>query len=530
MSDGLETTFRVLRETSNEAATPVLVAALDSPQATIREWALAAILARRSASGCRAVVNRLHTLAERPRRIVYQHQEAMAEAIREAILSADEQACSNGCLAAAWFREYEVMPTLVHALESGSRHGELLGRTLVETADSLCRDLADPNIDLRRGDPQLVRWRVLEDLERSVERFHLHQRAEIVTAFLLLVNRDNITLKRILLEPHHVAFAAVAEEFSQSASAGVVRLLLSFLDDPQAPSAALGMISRRCDERFLASLLHKLARESSPVQAHNLRRINSLAWIEDSLGIVAGLDEQAQRGAVRLFMGASVGRSYAFEIVKHLLLVGKPAGRRAAAEALADFCGAEANELVLLGLEHEDPCVQAALVSQLRSRGIPGTLPRLLRLIDSPHEVVQKAVRENLAEFSFARFLAAFDTLEAEVRRSTGLLVRKIDPQAIPLLVAELQSKLRVRRLRALEIAEAMEAVPAVARWIADLRFDQDIAVRTAAAAVLLRSEAEVLRRPPGDGGLSGTETSPPDLGFPDVWPFPSPPHPNSFI
>ena len=39
-------------------------------------------------------------------------------------------------------------------------------------------------------------------------------------------------------------------------------------------------------------------------------------------------------------------------------------------------------------------------------------------MVDSPHAVVRKAARESLAEFSFRRYLAAFDMLDEEVRQA----------------------------------------------------------------------------------------------------------------
>ena len=59
MSEGLKTTFRLLSETENEAAIWVLIPALDSPNVSIREEALAAILKRRSPAGHREILRRL---------------------------------------------------------------------------------------------------------------------------------------------------------------------------------------------------------------------------------------------------------------------------------------------------------------------------------------------------------------------------------------------------------------------------------------------------------------------------------------
>ncbi len=172
-------------------------------------------------------------------------------------------------------------------------------------------------------------------------------------------------------------------------------------------------------------------------------------------------------------------------LVETVLLHGKPGGRREAARALGEFQGSEANALAMNALADPDPQVQANIIPQLRGRGIPGVLPSLLDLVDSPYAVVRKAARESLAEFSFKRFVAAFDMLDEDVRRSTGLLVKKIDTQAVSLLNDELQSPIRTRRLRGLAIARAIDAVESVEAAIIEMLKDEDHLVRMEAATTL---------------------------------------------
>ena len=132
--------------------------------------------------------------------------------------------------------------------------------------------------------------------------------------------------------------------------------------------------------------------------------------------------------------------------------------------------------------------MQANVIAQLRGRGIPGVLSSLLESVESPYAVVRKAARESLAEFSFKRFVAAFDMLDEEVRRSTGLLVKKIDVQTIALLNDELKSPIRSRRLRGLTIARTIDAVEGVESTIIEMLQDEDHLVRMEAAVTLGKS------------------------------------------
>jgi HEAT repeat protein len=231
--------------------------------------------------------------------------------------------------------------------------------------------------------------------------------------------------------------------------------------------------------------LRKIGREPSAAMAQNLKRIESVSWLRMGGVFLEQLDDAAQHGVVRLAMNAGIPRLQAFSTIEHLLLRGKPAGRREAARALGEFQGADANALALKALADPDPQVQANILAHLRRRGIPGVLPRLLEMVDSRHAVVRKAARDSLVEFTFKRYLGAFEMLDEEVRHSTGTLVKKIDPQTIPLLREELQSPVRTRRLRGLAIVRAIDAVETLEELVIELLCDEDHLVRAEAAAAL---------------------------------------------
>jgi hypothetical protein len=277
----------------------------------------------------------------------------------------------------------------------------------------------------------------------------------------------------------------VMELLAKSAQRGVIRLLLNFLEDTHAPIPALAVIGTRTDARFVHYLMRKIGREPSHGVALNLKKLTSIAWLSDCRRVIEPIDDEGQHAAVRFAMLSSAPRFEVFSLIEYLLTSGKPAGRREAARALTDFQGAAANELAMKALNDPDPQVQANIIPQLRGRGIPGALSSLLQMVESPHAVVAKAARENLSEFSFKRYVAAFDLLDEEVRRSTGVLVKKVDPRTLPDLQAELQSPIRSRRLRGLAIARSIDAVAALEDFVLDLLTDTDHLVRLEAVTTL---------------------------------------------
>jgi len=496
VSDGLATTFRLLRETQNEAATRVLIPALDSRFPSVRDAALDALLSRRSPAGHREVVSRLHTFDEPWRRTVSENHSRMLPALRDAVISSDRQVCVNGCRAAVWFSQYDLIPALLIALEDPANpNATVASEALLDLTGLLCGELADPRDQEQRRDVQVVRRRVVGALEMSVGRFARHRRREIVEAFVLLTYRDNAVLRQILQDPYHPAFVVLVDALSKSPQNAAIGLLLSFLDDPHAPSAVLSIVSKRSDARFILALLRKIGRETSPAVTQNLKRLESIAWIGGDAAFLDAWSDFEQSAAVRLVMVSGIPRTQAYSVIEHLLARGKSAGRRAAAEALDKFRGADANLLALQALDDEDPEVQSRILVQLRGRGIPGALARLVEMIDSPHETVRDAARRCLAEFSFARYLSSFDLLDEEVRASTGELVKKVDPQAPAMLRAELISAVRSRRLRGLAMARALGLVADLEDVILPLAKDDDHLIRAEAALTLGQSKSPAARR-----------------------------------
>jgi len=483
---GLSTTFQVLARTPNEAAVRVLVSLLDSSEPRIRAEAVRALLLRRSNAGGMEILRRLDELDGACQEAVRARPGRLSGAMRDALLGSDPQMREKAAKAAVWFREYDLIPALLNLVEGGERaQVELACQTMLELCEALSDVLAGRVDPADRRDPHLMRDHLLPRLEESVRHFDRHKRKEVIEAFLLLTQPNNSTLKLLLQETRSRTHSAVRDVLTRSERGGVMRLLLGYLEDPRAPLVVLCVLADRKDAAFLRRIFRKLAHGASEVVRQNLKRVKSFSWIPDALGRLDELDETAQYGAVRLVMHAGIPRAQAFAAVAYLLQFGRPAARREAARALAAFHGNEANALAVKALEDVDPQVQANVIPHLRQRGIPGILSRLVACLDSRHAVVRQAARTALSEFRFDRYLSAFDTMDEEVRRTTGLLVRKVDPRAVRLLEEEMYSPIRARRARALEMARAMGVVESLEDGIIQLLHDEDHLVRVEAAYCL---------------------------------------------
>lgn len=495
MSNGLKTTFQFLSKTENEAAVDLLISALDSPHSSIQEAALRAVLDRRSVVGQREVLRRIRDANARWRAILDDRRGRLSQALRDAILGQDLGMCDNACQALLWFHEYDLMPTLVNAMEDETNpNSSVAATTLLNVAELLYEELAAPLDSRRRRDPQLVRRNVTGCLEQTIVHFGRHKRVEPVEAFLLLTARDNAVLRRVLNDPLHSAYLVLIERLTHSPRAGIMRLVLSFLDDPQPPSAALNALAHRTDRKFVEYLLRKIGSDPTLAAKANLKHVESIAWLRTDLKFLDELDDAGQHSAVQLMKSSAMPRPAVFAALEYLLVHGKTRGRQAAIAALAAFNGVQANQLALQAMNDVDPQVQATAVAQLRPRGIPGSLSMLIDALENPFLLVQQAARESLSEFSFNRYLSAFDLLDEEVRQSTGKLVRKVDPLTLPLLGDELRSGSRRRRIRGVVMAVALGLSEQLEPDLIELMADEDHLVRMEAARALVHCDTRASR------------------------------------
>ncbi|MBX7167332.1 MAG: HEAT repeat domain-containing protein [Pirellulales bacterium] len=489
MSNGLATTLETLTKTTNAAADAVLLPALNARDPFIQEGALIGLLERKSVEGGREILRRLPLFTSRWKQLLFERRSRLSKTLREAILGTDPTLIQNSFPAVVWFREYDLIAALLNLIEDTHHvQRDRAARTMLELVDLLYNELAGPRDYAERRDPQLMRKHVVATLEHSVARFSQHKSSEVLEAFATLAESDNALLKQILTDPLHNTYVALVEVLHHSSRPGVARLLLSYLDENRPPSAALSLIGRRGDVKFVRHLAQRVGDEVSPTHVLNLKRIEAWAWAAPEAGVLAQLDDAPQSAAAAIVMCSGYDRRKALKTIQYLLQHGTTGGRRTAARLLAEFNGVEANALAQVAVDDPDPIVQAHILRQIRGRGVPGALPRLLAAVDSAHEEVRAAARECLAEFSFSRFLASYSGLDDNVQRSTGRLVRKIDLQALPQLRTELESLSRNRRLRALGLVPLLDAAADVESQLLDLLEDEDHVVREQAVRALANS------------------------------------------
>ncbi|MEM9352830.1 MAG: HEAT repeat domain-containing protein [Planctomycetota bacterium] len=483
MPEKLELTLSTLKASRNEASVHVLLSGLERKVGTVFEGALRTLLARRSKNGHLAALRVLHQLQPEQFDLLETGRGRLTAALRDALLHDDEQLFENACTFLSEFNEYDSLPTLLVLCEEveSPRQPRALALTK-ELADRLGKLVYGPRDEQTRRDPEMLRHGLLEQFEASVGRYRAHQQDGIVEAYVMLAVPTSSELRAILGAPHHACYRPVIQTLTHSECVGVLKLLFGFLASADAPSAALKVIGHRDDPLFTHRLAAFVREGLRPNAQRNLKRIASFSWLEAAIDEPASLTEQQQVDYVELVPHSGAPLEKQFALFRAILEAGGLASRVAACKAVAGFESDESNRILAQALDDNQPEVQSIAAAHARQRRLPGTLPKLLRMLDSPHAEVRDTVRKSLSEFNFQSFAARFESMNEDLVESTAKLVRKVDPNITTSLVTELQSSLRSARLRAISMAVLLSSADEVAEAMIELLQDPEHVVRVAAA------------------------------------------------
>ena len=277
MKSGLKNTFKYLKKTENEAAVELLVQGLDSTFDAVRAESLRALLERRSPVGHRAVFARLPEFDKSDLEIVGERPDRMVRVVAEALTTADTATCMKALKAVLTFRLYTIMPALTAVLKTpNSALFEPATQIIAELTDAFYLELSGQDRPEMHRDYDTLRKRLTGTLEEALGCYGTHQSQEVLEAFLILAKPQSVVLRRILQQPEEKVHPPLVETMKTSQRGGVLRLLLSFLEDPQMPNTGAkraGESRRREISREPGFLYSSQAHQGRARIAHDIQDV-----------------------------------------------------------------------------------------------------------------------------------------------------------------------------------------------------------------------------------------------------------------
>lgn len=486
MSAGMDLTFETLVASQNLAALDVLLELLDHGTPVRRDRALRALLERPGHEAHFRILARYHGLNEEHRRQFRGEGSRLGSAIRQAYVDPDATLYANACTLIREIKDYDQSSLLI---------GTLSGKDVSRRADAI-RLLEDLALDLLAEtklaagersvhDVEGARQRFLQTLRQAIRRFSAHPAEVLVLSFLLLAEDSAPEPTRILREvtdPAHKAMIAVLRRRTEPE---VLRWFYLALQTPHPPHVVLALLRERDDPPFVRYVLDQIATLAEPAVNLAVRRLTGVRWLAAARLREMDLSDEQQVAAVIFAVHTGMPVEQKAAILAFFLDEGKTEARRAAACALGEIPGNDANQLITACLDDEDPLVVLAVVPFLRQRGLPHVMALLLKQLDHADERVREAARKALGDFSFERFIGSFDQMENASRKMLGKMMLRIDLKAPQKLRGELEARHRQHRLRATRIIRLLGLTRDFKSELMALLADRDRMVRREAIETL---------------------------------------------
>jgi HEAT repeat protein len=491
MAESLTKTFDLLATTKSSNAVDVLVMALDSQQAAIRDRAVGALLQRGTVRCQTEVIRRLPSLSPAARKLVEDDEARLAATLRQCLLHGDQELRACALSIVVDTENFDQVPTLLQILDQRDDPFQQAAsdalQDLVNRLYEHCHGGGVRRAGSRghRKAPQ-ARQAVLAALDAACNRFDsLVRPTVIVESILVLGDPDNFAVRKLLSQSAPPCRELAAELLVHSKHPGVMRLLMSSLDQNYPHTRAMEAIAARADAEFVCHLLRSFPKRLSESQQKNLRQLTRIAWLSDERLPLAAIPPALHPALVAFVQASGLDADVKTDVHKWILRNGGVEGRQAAGGVLESVAPDAVRSILFGSLNSASEDVQAWATSQLRTQGVPEAIKLLLQRLDSSLPAVREAARGELESFNLELLLSIFDHLDRNVCLRAGQLVRKTDTRCIEKLQAELNSPIRRRRIRAALASSALGLAGEAQSGLLAMLSDQDAQVRRVAVEVL---------------------------------------------
>lgn len=489
MADSFRKTFQTLTSTANPFAGELLVAALDVPHPTIQAEAVVAITHRGGVREQMEAVRRYPRFSEDIRDHLERATTTLTPAIRQCFFVGRGDWETAAFALARAGEAYGIVETLLELLRSDRFHlHEEAIHTLQHLVNRLYEHLhghKDAHAEPLKNTSQ-IQHLVLVALEQSLDYFHDLAHAEIIIESLLALGGAGHQATGRLLNESSLECRALAKELLlRSHHPGVMRYVLDSLSKPYPSPRILDVLQTRDDPEFLLATLRWVPKRWTNTQERNLRQIEQHPWARGGYEALELVPEELQPPLMEFVSVTGLSRDDKRDIRQWIVRHGSPAARNLAIEQLGELDSGTVQEIVLDGLDSEDPDVQAWATGQLRNQHVPDALHKLIDRLDSPEAIVQQVARQELQGFNLDCLLAKFESMSPRARKNGAELLEKIDPDFVMKLTHEYHHAIRRRRIRALRATLAFGWQSRVYPTLLEMLKDEDTLIRRTTVEIL---------------------------------------------
>ncbi|MCL2347487.1 MAG: hypothetical protein FWC50_04420, partial [Planctomycetaceae bacterium] len=388
MTPFVEKTIRFLAKTDNSAAIEPLRFLLDHHDREIREKAFESLYMKLDPAIMLELFHRISDQEVEWSNSAFLTPDRRSRLIEAAIRSGDFELVKHACDMALRNKLYETLPVVNTLLDVPRPEWVDLGtKMILELATSFYNDLVNAGSELERRNMDRRREWFAAQLDEPVRRYSVHKHIEPIKAFLLIAKKNYPLLINVLNDVHSQASKTIVQMLQESEEGGYYRLLLSFIDDSNAPPVIDIILAAKTEKKFVQHMLKLIGPNPAQSTKDALKRFKDFAWIKPGNEAIPDLISGLEDRFVQLIACANLPRETTLAMFE--LVFGLPSveGRRAAAQAIRTFSGEDVNKILMLAARDDDPTVCSSILRIMKTRRLKEADQMIMQNVENPSEL-----------------------------------------------------------------------------------------------------------------------------------------------
>ena len=491
--NGLSATFSGLRQASNEAAIELWLQTLDSPQHYIRAEGFAAITQGAPVRLQTEILARWHTFAPPERDLVGRHLSQFLPAIRTCLRKKNERLKANIYTLALSQHSFSIIPDLVKIVETRNENETAsAGRVLIRLTDLLAQRLEHPSSDDSVAiSPKIVK-QVLRALIRSIRRFHIHQRLDVVIAFLAIAALDDSALSNLTKRSTCKGLDAVKNALCGKRALELPnRVLLRFLRCPSPPTFIREIWSTRSDTDFILGFLEAIDRLPIATAKAVLRDLDFPIWLSAPEFLSLRMTTSQQEGLGKLFQFSSVPEGFTYHSVAISEARSTPGFKPRRGASLMQGTTAVFKKLLLKLSVHQQPEVRVKAAQLLHDCTRRYGAERLQSGMNEPSPKEVADAHQGLPKYDMDGLIGNWHHLSAKEQKQNLEIIKLTDDGLTEKICHQLHTEDVESTLKGLEMALAMECCTSLKTSLSELSAHHSPKVRSAVCEALANCPSE---------------------------------------
>lgn len=451
MTSVLLKTIKFLAQSENPAALDLLRFLLEDTDPEVRRAAFDALYRKQDAAVRLELFVRFVKDEEQWNGQACITPDRLGKLSAEAFQSGDERMMQLAAQVIIRHKLYESVPTLCSYVESHMESwANLAADTILALSESFYDELLNCRTELDRRNMDRRREWLTGQIEVLVRTYATHDMLAVVKAYLIITKRDYPSFLAILGDIHSKISKTMVQLLEGGEHGSFIRLLLSFISDPESPALVDNILCSKDDPKFVRNFLNTVGSPPDQTTKAALKRFKNVKWLSlESPERLLELIREVEPCFVYFFTNITLSKEDQADLLRFVFKYCQPEARRVAVEALRGFPTEEFNQILIDAVQDPDAFVCASAMRIVKSKGLKDADQIIMRCVDRRESVVIQAIYDLLPDFHIETYLQKVEQFPEQIARTLGKIVRKIDSNTEKVLGEEIASFVPFRRLSA---------------------------------------------------------------------------------